>query len=181
VLAELELRALVISCARKIQDQQTEVIRKSQDEMLAAVPMGQWAVALGALDAILGKGNIIHMAENNFNNVGVANTGEMTGTITGNSQYIQVNQSATEFLQAFESFKRAVSTTTDLSAEQKEDVLSAASVLEEQAAKPEESRAISKVRNAVTALKALAHGTQALHTLYDQIHPLVAAHFHLLS
>lgn len=181
MLGELELRALVISFARKIQDQQIEVIRRSQDEMLEAIPIGQWALALGALDAILGKGNIIHMAENNFNNVGVANTGEMTGTIAGSSQHVEVNQSAKELFQAFETFKKAVSTNTDLSAEQKEDALSAASELEEQAAKPEEGRAMSKVRNAVIALKTLASGTQAVHALYDQIHPLLAAHFHLLS
>ena len=181
MLSDPELRALVIGCARRIQDQQTQVIRQSQDEMLAAVPMDQWALALGALDAILGKGNIIHMAENNFNNVGVANTGDMTGTITGNSQHIEMNQSAGELFQAFESFKKAINTSTDLSAEQKEDVLSAASDLEEQAAKPEEGRAMSRVRNAVTTLKTLASGTQALHTLYEQVHPFVAAHFHLLS
>ena len=181
MLPEPEIRVLVRDCARKIQDQHTQIIRTCQDEMLDIVPLEQWPLAMGALDAILGKSRIIHMAENNFLNVGVANTGEMSGIITGNSQHIEVNESAKELLQAFGGFKEAISTSTGLSTEQKEDALSAAADLEEQATKPEGGRAMSKVRNAVAALKTLASGTEAIHTLYDQIHPLLAAHFHLLS
>ncbi len=32
-----------------------------------------------------------------FSNVGIANTGQMSGTISGNSQHIEVNESANNF------------------------------------------------------------------------------------
>lgn len=120
------------------------------------------------------------MAESNtFSNVGVANTGQMYGTITGTGQHVQVNESAKELLAELENFKKGVTAAPDLTSEQREDALGAVSELEEQAAKPAEGMVMSKVRNAVAALKVLSSGTTAIHGLYEQVHPFLMAHFHL--
>jgi len=122
------------------------------------------------------------MAENNnFSNVGVANTGQMTGSITGNSQHIQVNENAKDLFAAFEHFKKEIAASSSLTTEQREDAFGAVSELEDQANKPGESRIMSKVRNAVAALKTLSSGTAAIHGLYEQVHPLLLSHFHLPS
>lgn len=118
---------------------------------------------------------------NRFTNVGVANVGRMTGRITGNSQHNELNESARELLAAFDTFKLGIEKDRSLSAEQREDALGATAELEAEVVKPEQSRSMSKVRNAVSALKSLAAGTQALHAIYEQIHPFIAAHFHLAS
>ncbi len=179
MLAPTQIRSLIRNCAEQI-DRHNDRIRALQNEMLDQVPLEQWPVAMAALDAILGKNRIIHMAENNnFSNVGVANTGQMSGTITGSSQHVELNENAKELFAAFEHFKKEITAAPTLTTEQREDALGAVSELEEQANKPAEGRIMSKVRNAVAALKTLSSGTTAIHGLYEQVHPLLLAHFHL--
>ena len=184
--SQTQIRLLIRECADSIARQNaahSDQIRILQDKMLDQIPLEQWSIALTALDALLGKNRIIHMSEttNNFENVGVANTGRMNGTITGNSQHIELGESTKQLLTAFEKFKQEIQSSASLSTEQREDALSAATELEVEATKPEEGRAMSKVRNAVAALKAVASGTEAVHKLYEQVHPFIMSHFHLLS
>ncbi len=120
------------------------------------------------------------MAESNtFSNVGIANTGQMSGTITGTGQHVQVNETAKELLAALKNFRKGVTAAADLTSEEREDALGAVTDLEEQATKPLERRVMSKVRNAVAALKTLSTGTTAIHGLYEQVHPFLLTHFHL--
>ena len=120
------------------------------------------------------------MAESNtFSNVGVANTGQMSGTITGTGQHIQLNETAKELLTALKQFRDNIAAAADLTSDEREDALGAVTELEEQASKPQEGRVMSKVRNAVAALKTLSSGTAAIHGLYEQVHPFLLAHFHL--
>ena len=179
MLTQAQVRSMVRECANEIY-RHNDQIRALQSNMLDQIPLEQWALASSALDAILGKNRIIHMAESNtFSNVGVANTGQMSGTITGTGQLVQVNETAKELLAALENFKKGVTAAADLTSEEREDALGAVTDLEEQAAKPSDGRVMSKVRNAVAALKVLASGTTVIHGLYEQVHPFLLAHFRL--
>lgn len=179
MLTQAQIRSLVRDCAGQI-DRHNDQIRALQNTMLDDIPIEQWPVAIAALDALLGKNRIIHMAENTtFSNVGVANTGQMSGTVTGTGQHIQVNETAKELIAALKHFKECIASAADLTADEREDALGAVGELEEQASKPQEGRVMSKVRNAVAALKTLSSGTTAIQALYEQVHPFLLAHFHL--
>jgi len=170
MLTQAQIRSIVRDCASEIY-RHNDRIRALQDSMLDQIPLEQWPLASSALDAILGKNRIIHMAESNtFSNVGVANTGQMSGTITGTGQHVQVNETTKELLAALDQFKKGLAGASDLTSEEREDALGAVNELEEQAAKPSDGRVMSKVRNAVAALKTLSSGTAVIHGLYEQVH-----------
>lgn len=118
---------------------------------------------------------------NNFENVGVANTGEMSGTVTGTANQINLNESLQSVLNAFADFKQLVAHDQTLTPVQREDILAASNDLEAEAKKPEGSWIMPKVRNGIALLKTLVSGAQAVHSGYEVLHPLIAAHFHLLS
>jgi hypothetical protein len=184
--AEDELKAKVIEYAVLIQVEQRsghDRIRTLQNRMLSEISIDQWPKATTALDAILGKDGIIHVSETNyhFENVGVANTGEMSGTVAGNSQQINVNENAQALLQAFTQFRNAIQNDKSLNEEQRADSLSVAADLEEEAKKPSGSWNLSKIRNGIAALKTLGSGAQTIYNLYQSLHPFLAAHFNLPS
>jgi hypothetical protein len=179
-LAEGELRKIVLRYAAEIRGQEHR-IRALQDEMHSKIPLTQWVQATTALDAILGREKVIHVAEihNSFENVGVANTGSMAGSIAGHSQEINLNQGGQELIEALLRFKQSIEHDQSLSADQRSDAIAASSELELEVRKPEGACNMSRVRNGVAALKTLASGAGAIHSLYDAVHPLLMAHFHL--
>jgi hypothetical protein len=177
-LPDSEIRAIVLGCANAIQEHQNQ-IRELQNQMFHKMPTEQWAFASAALDAILGKNRIIHMSENRFENVGVANTGDISGNVTGNANQTNINQDAQALLSAFANFKQKVLDDPSLPPTQREDAIGATNDLEAEAKKPRDTWNMSKVRNSVAALGALASGAKAIHSLYETLYPLIAAHFHL--
>ncbi|WP_420237766.1 hypothetical protein ACOBR2_19575 [Telmatobacter bradus] len=183
-LSEIALKNKVLEYAAIIQaEQQAEQcrIRALQNKMLEGIPVEQWPMASTALDAILGKAGVIHMSGNHyhFENVGVANTGEITGNVAGNSQRTDASESAQALLQAFSQFKLAVQNDKALTVEQREDAIAATSELETEVKKPQGTWSMSKIRNGIAALKTLGAGAQTLYGVYQELHPLIAAHFNL--
>jgi len=114
-----------------------------------------------------------------FENVGIANTGDISGTVTGNSQQTNINENARDLFAAFANFKNTIQGDSTLTPEQREDSVSAVNELEAEARKPESSWNMSKVRNGVSALKTLAAGAEGIHSLYETLHPLLISVFHL--
>ncbi len=116
---------------------------------------------------------------NRFQNVGVANLGTMSGSISGQSQRSKMNASTRECLHALENFNLELQQHKEVSTDQRADASHAVDELRVEVQKPLQSRNMSRVRNAVGALKLLGSGAQAVHGLYEQIAPLIASHFHL--
>jgi hypothetical protein len=139
-------------------------IRALQNRMFNEIPVEQWQTAATALDAILGKNGVIHVAETNFHigSAGIVNTGEISGSVTGHSQ-----------------LKNAVQDDVSLTDDQRADGLSIASDLEAEAKKPKDAWNLSKIRNGIAALKTLGAGAQTILSLYQTVHPFIAAYFNL--
>lgn len=180
------LKAKVIEYGFLIQAEQQSSqsrIRVLQNRLLSEIPMEHWQTATTALDAILGKNGVIHVAETTFNigSAGIVSTGEISGTAVGHSQLINVNENAQALLQAFAQFKDAVQNDKSLTDDQRTDSLSIASDLEEEAKKPKGTWNLSRIRNGIAALKTLGAGAQTILNLYQSLHPLIAAHFNLPS
>jgi hypothetical protein len=149
--------------------------------MLSEISIEDWPTATTALDAILGKDGIIQVSETNYRieNVGIVNTGEMSGTVTGNSQQNNANENAQALIQAFSEFRNTIKTDSSLTEDERADSLSIADDLEGEAKKPKDSWNLSKIRNGIAALKTLGTGAQVIYKLYQGLHPLIAAHFNL--
>ena len=156
-------------------------IRALQNRMFNEIPVEQWQTAATALDAILGKNGVIHVAETNFHigSAGIVNTGEISGSVTGHSQLINVNENAQALLAALTQFKNAVQDDGSLTDDQRADGLSIASDLEAEAKKPKDAWNLSKIRNGIAALKTLGAGAQTILSLYQTVHPFIAAYFNL--
>jgi|ERR1039458_555965 hypothetical protein len=184
--AQDALKSKVIEYGFLIQAEQQSSqarIRALQNRMLSEIQVEQWQTATTALDAILGKNGVIHVTETNFNigSAGIISTGEISGSAVGHSQLINVNENAQAILQAFAQFKDAVKNDTSLTDDQRVDSLSIASDLEEEAKKPNGTWNLSKIRNGIAALKTLGAGAQTILSLYQTLHPLIAAYFNLPS
>ena len=175
VLSEKDLRIRVLKYAGRIGEKHDH-IRALQMEMLSEIPLGQWAEATTALDAVLGQKGIIHVS-NNFNNVGVANTGKIVGEVTGTAQHTE-GLSADELIGALSAFRAGLDQ-AEISTEQREDALAAIDDLEAEAKKPKDKWNLSKVRNGVAALVQIGQGVHIVYELYQKVHPFLAAHFGL--
>jgi hypothetical protein len=181
-LTENSLRTKVVEYGEAIKQHAAQT-RMLQEKMLKEIPLEQWALATAALDAWLERNRGLQMVNNTlkFKDVGIANTGYMSGTNKGINNVTTLNANGQPLLEALNRFKRSIKDDSLLSNDQKDDALTAADALKAEAKKPEKSWNMSKIRNGIAALKMLGSCAHTLIKSYEEIHPLIADHFHLSS